>query len=108
MGIPRPSTTLVAPVGLRDPVGKDLNFLVWLGLVVGNEVQAEVMRAAHVAVHEVFQGNYGAFAGLDGHRTDDRGRRSTPCSYFDVRGFGEPQGLIAYIGNAHFVAHQRS
>lgn len=35
------------------PVGENLDFLFWLGWIVRYKMQAEIVHAAHVAVHQV-------------------------------------------------------
>ncbi len=92
---------------LRYPVRENLNFLFRLGFVVGFEMQAEIVHAAHVAVHHVLHRDYGAFTRVEGHRTDDRGWGSATLQYLDVRHFGEAQRLVADIGNADIVTNRR-
>ncbi len=88
---------------LWNPVGKESYFLVRLSWIVGLEVQAEIVLAAHVAVHHVFQRDSGAFTRLEGHRTDGRGGRSAPLLYFYIRRFGKAQGLVANIGDPDVI-----
>ena len=54
------------------------------------QVHAEVMRAAHVAVHHEAHRQFGALAGLDRHRTDDGRGWSTALHDFDKGRLGQP------------------
>ena len=65
--------------------------------IVGPEMDAEVMLAAHVAVHHELQNQAGALAGLEGHRTDDRSGRSTSLYDFDVGLLAEDERLITNV-----------
>ena len=90
---------------LRYPVGKDGNFLVRLRAVIGFEMQAEIVLAAHIAVHHVFHRDHGAFTRLEGHRTDGRCGGSAPLLNFDKRRFGKAKWLVANIGDPNVIAN---
>ncbi len=82
---------------LLYPIGKDLDDFIRLGWIIGLQMQAEVMLAAHIPVHHILHGNGGAFTRLEGHRTDDRAGGSAALLDFDVRRFAKLERLIAYI-----------
>jgi hypothetical protein len=54
--------------------------------------------AFHSFVHHKIQRYGRAFAGPKGHRTDGRDGRSAPLLDFDVGGFCEAQGAVAFVG----------
>ena len=85
-----------------------MNHLIGLGLIIRLQVQAEIMPAAHIPMHQIFHRNHGAFTGLDDHRTDGRRGRSTPFPNFDVRLFGEAQRPVPHVGDVDIVADQAS
>jgi len=84
------------------PIRENRDDRIGLGWVVGRQVQTEVMQTTHVAVHKKFHTDGCAITWFDGHRTDGWSRRSTPFQNFNVRRFGEPQGLVANIGDLDY------
>ena len=64
------------------------------------------MLAAHVAMHQIFHGNHGAFAGLEDHRTDGWSRGSTPLEDFNIGRFRKLQRLIADIGDPDIISNR--
>ena len=84
-------------LSLWNPVGENLYRPVGLGRIICNEVDAEVVFTAHIAVHHELHGQGRAVAGLEDHRTDGRGRRSASLHDLDIGRLGEAQGLVAHI-----------
>ena len=80
------------------PIRQDVHLTVRLGGVVGDQVQAEVVPAAHVAVHIELHFQARALARLEDRRTDGRDGRSTPLDDFDVRLLGQLKSLVADVG----------
>lgn len=68
--------------------------------IVREQVNAEIVHPAHIAMHHELHTYAGAFARLEDHRTDGRLRRSAPLRNFYVGLFLETQGLIAHIGQS--------
>ncbi len=74
---------------LLHPIGEDLDDFIRLGWIIGLQMQAEIVLAAHIPVHHVFHRNHGAVTRLDDHRTDGRGGGSAPLLDFHERRLAE-------------------
>ena len=90
-------------ISLLDPVRKNPDFLIWLGLIIRVEVQAEIVLATHITVHQISKRDRSAFAGLEDHRTDGRCGGSAPLFNFKIRCFGEEERLIAHVGDENNI-----
>lgn len=84
--------------GLWHPVGDYSQDALGLLRVVGGHVDAEIVEAAHVAVHHELHREGRAFTGVEGHRTDGWSGRSAPRGDFDVRLAGDAERFIAHVG----------
>jgi hypothetical protein len=83
---------------LINPIGKHSYGVFWIGWIIRENMDPEVMRAAHIGGHGEIHGQGGAFTGLDCRRTDDRARRSTALLDFNIRLLNKSQGFIASVG----------
>ena len=83
---------------LRHPVRQHLHRPVGASRVVADEVETEIVRPAHVAVHHEDHRHRSLLARPKDHRTDGRCGRSTPLDDFNPRFLAEAQRLVADIG----------
>lgn len=81
------------------PVRQNLQRLIELPGIIRGQVHAKIVLTAHVAVHHERHREGSLLTGIEGHRTDDRCRRSTPLDGFDVGPLCEAQRLIADVSH---------
>lgn len=84
---------------LRHPIRQHRQRAVRLFRVVAGQVNLEIVFSIHAFVHHELHRELCTLTRLEYHRTDGRGRRSTPFHDFDIRLLTEPQGLVANIRN---------
>lgn len=82
---------------LWDPVGSYIQLRNRLGGIVRLQVQAKVMLPLHAFVHGELELKGGRAAWLDGHRTDDWCRRSTPFQHLHLWNIQNAQRLVADV-----------
>ena len=80
--------------------------MIGLAGLVGRHMHLEDMLAAHLAVHHELHRERGAFTRLEGHRTDDRLRRSAPLHNLNDGHLCKAQWLVAGVAELEPSLHR--
>src|SRR5574341_2447242 len=89
------------------PVGAYIQLSNWLVRIIRLQIHTKMMLSLHTLMHHELQLNGCGASRLDGHRTDDGCRRSTPFQHLHFRDAQDTQRLVAYVLDVVSDLHHR-